>query len=383
MNKLITKSLEEKSVNLLLTMPEAILNRPEKRWITFIKTFVASYNTPPTIDRLEKEFNDFIPVQEEGPLFDIYLQEIAQRRNAITREEIIRHQETLRNGDDPYNFILDLTSRLSVPTSSITEASSFDVTEYLRKSKRYSFGFEHIDTLTGGAIDGDLIYLFGRPGSGKTSVLIKFIVKWALEGHNILVVSNEIRYVDLMFKVHATIAGVDQTSKRRGSLSSEDISKIRVAQHILSINKNLSIVTHPVSNVNDLSAIVNEKKVDIVCIDGVYLMSPTGKQSSDWKDLTEVSRSLKQLANNKSILVVGVVQGSRVNENGLSAAGVAGTDAFLQDTDILFGIQKESATPLERTVHFECIKNRNGSPGAVSLVMRFPHFDCWEFSNGT
>jgi len=378
MNKLITKSLGSGDVGYLITMPNIILTKPEVKWINWIREYVVKYNTPPTVERLEKEFSDFMPVHTVDPLGDVYTQEVGQRRNTLVREFLIKEQSNLQDGADPYSSILDLTNRLSVPTSQIVDAGEYDISEFTRMAKRHNFGFEYVDEITGGMTEGDLVYLFGRPGSGKTSVLINWIAKWALQGLNILVISNEIRYNDFMFKILATISGVDQGAKRRGTLTNTDLSMLRVAQNLLAANNNLHVVTHPVTSVNNVVSLLGEKKVDILCIDGVYLMSPSGKPSSDWKDLAEVSRSLKQIANNQSIAVVGVIQGSRVNENGLTAAGVAGTDAFLQDADILFGVQKNSAAPGERTVDFECVKNRSGIPGSVTLTMSYPYFNVWE-----
>lgn len=378
MNKLFTKSLGEGNVGYLVTMPDNVLTKPEKKWLKFVREYLIEFNTPPTVERMEKEFSDFIPVHTVDPLGDVYNQEIGQRRNTLVREFLIKEQGNLQDGADPYKAIVELTKNLAVPTTQIVDASEFDISEYSRLAKRHGFGFEYIDEITGGMTEGDLVYLFGRPGSGKTSVLVNWIVKWSLQGLNVMVISNEIRYNDLMFKIHASIAGVDQSAKRRGTLSDADLKMIRAAQNYLSVKKNLSVVTHPVTNVGDITALLGERKVDILCIDGVYLMSPTGRPSSDWKDLAEVSRALKQIANNHSISIVGVIQGSRVNENGLTAAGVAGTDAFLQDADILFGVQKNSAAPGERTVDFECVKNRAGVPGSVTLTMTYPVFSVWE-----
>lgn len=377
-NRLFTKSLASGDVGYLITMPNNILTKPEKKWLDFVKEYTTKYNVPPTVERLESEFSDYMPVYTVDPLGDVYIQEVGQRRNTLVREFLIKEQGNLQDGADPYTAILELTERLSVPTTQIVNASDFDISEFTRMAKRHNFGFEYIDEITGGMTEGDLVYLFGRPGSGKTSVLINWIAKWAIQGLNILVISNEIRYNDFMFKILATISGVDQTSKRKGALSNTDLSLLRIAQNLLAVNNNLHVVTHPVTNVSNITSLLAERKVDILCIDGVYLMSPSGKPSSDWKDLAEVSRSLKQIANSNSICVVGVIQGSRVNENGLTSAGVAGTDAFLQDADILFGVQKNSVSPGERLVDFECVKNRSGVPGAVTLTMSYPLFDVWE-----
>lgn len=378
MNKLITRSLVNGDVGYLITMPNNILTKPEQKWIKFVRDYVVQYNVPPTVERLETEFPDFLPVHTVDPLGDVFIQDVGHRRNTLVREYLIKEQGNLQDGTDPYTSIVELTKRLAVPTTQIADVADYDITEFTRKTKRHNFGFEHVDEITGGMTEGDLVYLFGRPGSGKTSVLINWIAKWAIQGLNILVISNEIRYNDFMFKILATISEVDQGAKRRGTLTNTDLTKLRIAQKILAAKNNLHVVTHPVSNVNDVTALLSEKEVDILCIDGVYLMSPSGRQSSDWKDLAEVSRSLKQLANTQNISVVGVIQGSRVNENGLTAAGVAGTDAFLQDADILFGVQKSSASPGERTVDFECVKNRAGVAGSVNLTMSYPFFDVWE-----
>jgi replicative DNA helicase len=181
-----------------------------------------------------------------------------------------------------------------------------------------------------------------------------------------------------MYKIHATIAGIDQSAKRKGTLTAKDISKIRIAQNILSVNNNLFVVKHPVNSVYSITPLLSERKFDVLCIDGVYLMSTNGKASSDWQELTEVSRYLKQTANNMNISVVGVVQGSRASENGVTASGVAGSDAFLQDADILFGIEKEGVSVGHRTVGIKCVKNRNGIPGNASLSISFPVFSVWE-----
>ena len=378
MNKLITKSLEISDVGFLVTLPTELSSKSERKWIDFIKEYVVKYNVPPTVERLEKQFPDFLRVTTADPLGDVYVQEIGHRRNTLTREALIKNQGILQDGDDPYNFIVELTKKLEAPTAEIVDAATFDISEYTRMSRRYNFGFEFVDDITGGIAEGDLVYLFGRPGSGKTSVLIQWVAQWAIQGLNILVISNEIKYTDLMFKIHATIAGVDQTAKRKGKLTDEDILKMRAAQNILAVNNNLHVVRRPVTNVNGIIPLLSEKNIDILCIDGVYLMSPSGKPSSDWKDLAEVSRFLKQTANNMNISVVGVIQGSRVNENGITAAGVAGTDAFLQDADILFGVEKEDVGPGTRTVGFKCVKNRNGIPGNVSLTVTFPIFSISE-----
>ena len=48
-------------------------------------------------------------------------------------------------------------------------------------------------------------------------------------------------------------------------------------------------------------------------------------------------------------------------------------------TPIFCSEYKNSVSPGERLVDFlECVKNRSGVPGAVTLTMSYPLFDVWE-----
>ena len=67
MNRLFTKSLASGDVGYLITMPNNILTKPEKKWLDFVKDYTAKYNVPPTVERLESEFSDYMPVYTVDP----------------------------------------------------------------------------------------------------------------------------------------------------------------------------------------------------------------------------------------------------------------------------------------------------------------------------
>ena len=119
-------------------------------------------------------------------------------------------------------------------------------------------------------------------------------------------------------------------------------------------------------------------ETDILCIDGVYFMSYSGTSSSDWKELTEVSRMLKQIATKRKIGVVGVIQANRSAENTTGLGSAAGTDAFTQDSDLLLGVNPSGFFNGGRTMNVISNKNRNGSPIATTINVSFPVVRLWE-----
>jgi len=377
MNKLFTSSLVDGDVHLLLNVPRDLLTKVELKWNEWITNYYRTYGVSPTLERFEKEFSDFLAVKSADPLHDVYMQDIGFRRNSIVRETLISKSKSISEGVDPYNDLTELVKKLSIPTSEIVNAGDYDISSFISRQITFDTGFPTIDSNGGGISKGDLCYIFGRPGSGKTTLLLDLIVRWSLLGHKVTVISNEIRYEDITFKIYSQMAGVDTTKKRSSSLNENDMKRLSAVRMFLNENRNLNIVKRPVHRVTEVEGLLSED-TDILCIDGVYFMSYTGNSSSDWKELTEVSRLLKQIATKKNIGVVGVIQANRSAENATNLGSAAGTDAFTQDSDLLLGVNPSGFFNGGRQVTITSNKNRNGQPFATTVNVTFPIVRLWE-----
>ena len=377
MNKLFTSSLAERDIHLLINIPGELLTKVETKWNEWIMNYYRTYNVAPTLERFESEFNDFLSVKSPDPLHDVYLQEVAFRRNSIVRAALIEQSRAISEGLDPYDKLKDLVEKLKIPTAEIINAGDYDVLSFADRQVTFNTGFKTIDTNCGGITQGDLCYLFGRPGSGKTTLLIDFIVRWALLGKRVTVISNEIRYEDITYKIYSQMAGIDTTKKRSGLLNDEDMKRLNVVRLMLNANRNLNIIKRPIHRVTEVEGLLNDD-TEILCIDGVYFMSYSGKSSSDWQELTEVSRTLKQIANKRKIAVIGVIQANRSAENATGLGSAAGTDAFTQDSDLLLGVNPCGFIKDGRQINLVSNKNRNGSPISTVINVSFPVVRLWE-----
>ena len=233
---------------------------------------------------------------------------------------------------------------------------------------------DKVDDYYGFELSGDGLFLLEDfTVTHNTTLLFSMIVSWVLTGKRVVVISNEIRYEDVLFKLYAHMAGIEQSAKRKNAITEIDKKRLLIVKNFLGVNKNLRIIKKPVHNVKQISSFI-ENDTDIVAIDGAYLMS----KSPDWKDLTEVSNALRGISNNYGVAIVGVIQANRSAAEKTGLESVAGSDSFTQDADILLGVNNAGAIVGGRTVNILSAKNRHGIPLQFSVNFKLPVLYSWE-----
>lgn len=233
---------------------------------------------------------------------------------------------------------------------------------------------DKVDDYYGFELSGDGLFLLEDfTVTHNTTLLFSMIVSWVLTGKRVVVISNEIRYEDVLYKLYSHMAGIDQSAKRKSTISDTDKKRLLIVKNFLAENKNLRIIKKPVHNVKQISSFI-EDDTDIVTIDGAYLMA----KSPDWKDLTEVSNALRGISNNHGVAIVGVIQANRSAAEKTGLESVAGSDSFTQDADILLGVNNAGAIVGGRTVNILSAKNRHGIPLQFSVNFKLPVLYSWE-----
>lgn len=379
MNKLITCSLENGKLNFLTKVPKTLLNKTEIKWVDWIREYSLRFGVPPTLERFQNEFiSSFVSVESADPLADVFEQEVTEKKNMYVRNYIQQHQEELRNGADPTGMLDELNRSIYVDMTDSVDSGEFDRDEYLLPVGKFFTGVSILDEATGGINDGDLVYIVGRPQDGKTTFLLHLIARWFWEGKTVLVVSNEIPWRDMLFKIDSILAGIPVSERRSGKFTEESKLKLKLLQYLAKRLPNKIIVPkHPVRTSIEIQSLMRLYKPDIVCIDGAYLMSnnPAPEALGDWKELAAVSRDLKQTANTLETPIIGVVQANRGAAETDKVAGhnIAGSDAFFQDPDIVLSVRQVEATTtgLEKSVKISTTKNRHGVMATSNIILDF------------
>lgn len=371
MNILITQSLKKSDVTRLYQFPPVLMESYEVKWVDWIRNYSMKHAQPPTLKRFEKQFETFVPADDDNPLSDTYELTLAKKRNIWTRRFILAHQDEINDGEDPLPLITELYQTIHLGDADVLKYSEYDRTKYLSHRTAFPYGIKEVDKQTGGASAGDLIYLFGRLGTGKTTFALWMIKKWLQAGHRILVISNENRAEDIIAKMDAFIGGWNPIKRRLLEWTEEDKAKIRTVSHIAaSLPGEVIVPTIPISDVESVQALMHTHRPDIVMIDGIYLLSENKGDSAAWEKITDVSRNLKRLADNYGVPIIGIHQANRsAIGKRVGIENIAYSDALGQDADLVLGLNEDEGGDLI----IECLKNRWGKSG-WGLYVRL-HFD--------
>ncbi|HEY4478268.1 MAG TPA: replicative DNA helicase [Candidatus Paceibacterota bacterium] len=183
-------------------------------------------------------------------------------------------------------------------------------------------GFRGLDNKLAGLQKSDLIILAARPSMGKTSLALDIARKTAID-HNIPVgiFSLEMSSQQLVDRMLSAESQVDAWKLRTGhNLSIDhDFKAIRDAMDRLS-NAPIYIDDQPANNILKMRAVArrlkSEKGLGLIVVDYLQLMVPTQARHSDnmVQQVTEISRSLKQMARELEVPVLALSQLSRAVE---------------------------------------------------------------------
>ncbi len=245
-------------------------------------------------------------------------------------------------------------------------------------------GFHALDNKLAGLQKSDLIILAARPSMGKTSLALD-IARMAAINHKVPVgiFSLEMSSQQLVDRMLAAESQVDSWKIRTGhNLSVEhDFKAIRDAMDRLS-QAPIYIDDQPANNILKMRAVArrlkSEKGLGLIVVDYLQLMVPTQSRNSDniVQQVTEISRSLKQLARELEVPVLALSQLSRaVEQRGGEPrlSDLRDSGSIEQDADVVLFIHREdkynkdASTARPNIAKIMIEKHRNGPTGVAEL----------------
>ena len=242
-------------------------------------------------------------------LYEKYL----MRKIIVKAEEIKENAED--NTKDIYKTISEAHSILSEllnirPTmaSDINDIIAETVDSIKNKTtKLIKTGYANIDKFSGGLTRGEITIIGGRPGHGKTTVMVNMLANVLEQGHKAIFFSRELPNSELVKKIVC--------------LESQQLSYGEVRQNIFSeeslkfFNSALTIIRKKYSsdkflmfdNVRDFAASsgeVKKFKPDIIFDDYIQLIACDGKQDQRRLQIEQLVNDYKWLAKETNAVVV-------------------------------------------------------------------------------
>jgi replicative DNA helicase len=263
-------------------------------------------------------------------------------------------------------------------------------------------GFTEIDNKLAGLQKADLIILAARPSMGKTALAMD-IARQAAVLHNIPVgiFSLEMSAQQLVDRMLASQSNVDAWKLRTGNLTDQnDFTAIQQSLDKLS-KAPIYIDDQPGNNILKMRSVArrlkSEKGLGLIIVDYLQLMVPQSSKNNDnlVQQVTEISRSLKNLARELDVPVLALSQLSRAVENRDSKrprlSDLRDSGSIEQDADVVMFIHREDKykDESERTNLAEILieKHRNGQTGKADLYFNekkvtFQNMDKQSHGNG-
>lgn len=248
-------------------------------------------------------------------------------------------------------------------------------------------GFKDIDAKLAGLQKSDLIILAARPSVGKTSFALD-IARNAAVDHNIPVgiFSLEMSAQQLTQRMLASASRVDSWKLRTAkNLQEDDFGFLRDGLEKLS-NAPIFIDDQPGNNILKMRSVARrlkaEKGLGLIIVDYLQLMVPVQSKNNDnlVQQVTEISRSLKNLARELDVPVLALSQLSRaVEQRGGKPrlSDLRDSGSIEQDADVVMFIHREDRYKdhSERDNMAEILieKHRNGATGSVMLKFDDKH----------
>ena len=182
----------------------------------------------------------------------------------------------------------------------------------------HATGFIDLDYKTAGFQNSDLILIAARPSMGKTAFVLNIAEYMAFHSNEtVAIFSLEMSKEQLVNRLFSLESHVEAQNLRTGNLSDSDWSSLIEAAGIIG-KSNLIIDDTPGISVANLRSKCRKYKLEhnlgIIMIDYLQLMTGSRKAESRQQEISDISRSLKEIARELQVPVVALSQLSRAVE---------------------------------------------------------------------
>ncbi|MGD0499263.1 MAG: replicative DNA helicase [Bryobacteraceae bacterium] len=259
------------------------------------------------------------------------------------------------------------------------------ISAFLDPSKRIkgiSTGFAKFDEYTGGLHGGDLFILAARPSVGKTALALNIAQHVSMKlKQTTAVFSLEMSKESLLTRMLCATARVDSQKFRGGFLSQEERRKLSHAVHEMAeaplwVDDTAGL--HLMDMHAKLRRLQAERKLGLVIVDYLQLMTGRGRYENRVQEVSALSRGMKLLAKELNVPLLVLSQLSRAPEvrqgdHRPQLSDLRESGSIEQDADLVAFIFREEMykrdnEDLRGLAELIIAKQRNGPVGTVNLV---------------
>ena len=245
-------------------------------------------------------------------------------------------------------------------------------------------GFYDLDLLTNGFQKSDLIIIAGRPSMGKTAFALNITLNVIKQLRvPVLFFSLEMSKEQMSYRLLSNETKINTLRLKKGNLYKEDwlvindsIKNLSTLPLFIDDNSNPSI-SDIVAKIKQI--IFEQNKLGLIIIDYLQLMQNSKfKVENRVQELSQITRSLKNIAREFEVPIIALSQLSRSVENRINKRPILSdlreSGSIEQDADLVLMLYRENyynsrliPETSKNTVELIIAKQRNGPIGTIDL----------------
>ena len=220
-------------------------------------------------------------------------------------------------------------------------------------------GFPTLDLAIGGLRPQQLIVLVGEPKRGKSLLSLLIAMAAHRDYYQPFYVSFEMSHMEISIRHDSILTKIPIARFLDGGLTATDMKAIKKVLKRHNADRNAFYISEDTSRMTTVPAIQAKAMrydPDFIIVDGVYMMDDHhGEQKGSPQALTNISRGLKRMAQDldKPVIATTQVLPSKVENSRtrkITGAAIGYTSAFLQDADLILGVEKDPDHPGDRSI---------------------------------
>jgi len=326
------------------------------------------------IEEVEEPFSLLVEEIKENHALTIFESALGEAADAYDKEDLDRIQAILSRAltqvSETSSNALDINLRGSGQErlDRYEEMQNRDADEYLG----IPMGFETIDRATQGWQPGQFVLFVGPPKAGKSTImLLAGRAAWK-NAKSVLIIGFEMSNEEQFTRFDAIEAGIDHSvlrggkDKRLTDKDWEDLEDAIDAMDASDVDFILSNDTHNNTTLSGIAAKIDKYKPDMVIVDGMYMMQDeNGEKPGSPQALTNITRGLKRMAQNKQVPIVGttqVLEWKMDKKKGIQSDSIGYSSSFAQDADAIIGVEKTDDETINKV---KIVIARNSPPKEV------------------
>jgi replicative DNA helicase len=379
--------------------PSFFTDAKYRRIYEFVLEHWRTYGTPADLAVVNAAFPSYTWERDAQGL-DFFINGLRQRRKrAIVLEMVGNVMEQVNAKDEPNSMdnavsivqeALVQVALETTPTLDIDFTQQAAMIEQLLDEREsnpgylrgISTGFQGIDYVTGGLQPEQFVVMIGLPKSMKSSTMLAMAKAVHEQGRLPLFIGFEMSNIEQQDRLVSLYSGISLTKVMNGTLSLRE--RETVAKAMRRVESSRAFITSADlttgTTVSGIQAKIMEYRPDVVFIDAAYLMRselPKTEPGSA-QALTDIARSLKQLAQSQGIPIIASTQATLTrSKGGLNMFSAMYTQAWGQSADVLLGVERVDPDASDTgpvTIRFKVLASRAG-PRAESILM-------WDWNGG-